>query len=119
MTQRVINVVLWTLSIFFVVVALTTAVVGYCYDFKPQAVLIGKTAEVRGEITEIRIRRTPHGGHFYQVVTYVYEVNGAEYLGTKQVGQKWGLRETGNGVKVRYLLRKPQQSRVIGFYERK
>ena len=115
--RKILNIVVTAVAILGIAAAVTIAVVGFLYDFKPPAILIGKTAEVRGEITEIGWRPVPRGGYAYQIVTYVYNVDSVEYTGTKQVGKRWGLRKTGDGVKVRYLIRKPSRNRAVGFYE--
>jgi hypothetical protein len=114
--RKILDTAALAIVILGVAAAVFFAVVGFLYDFKPPAILIGKTAEVRGEITKIGLRPTP-GGYAYQIVTYTYNVDGKQYTGTKQVGKKWGLRKIEDGVKVRYLVRKPWRNRAVGFYQ--
>lgn len=79
-------------------------------------VLLGKTEEIKGKITNIKVR--PVRGGYVQYVEYTFKVDTSEYLGSTTVGKQNGPQYIGNSIGIRYLVSNPEKNKPTVFYKR-
>ncbi len=49
-------------------------------------------------------------------VTYIYSINGKDYIHTQRIGLRFPKQAIGNGVKVEFKEKHPEESEAVGFY---
>lgn len=70
----------------------------------------------KGKIINIERVKSLNAQGRLDKVTYVYSINGKDYSKTQKIGIRFPKQAIGNGVKVEFKQKHPEESEAIGFY---
>ena len=76
-----------------------------------------KTETAKATITEIRILHWGRGMRIQNAI-YQFEYEGEIYQGDFDAGRRKGKQHVGGKVKVKFSVKNPEKSKVVGFYSR-